>query len=127
MRYFDEMSDSERAQYELKKRLETYKANKRKAEAQATDYTMEIKKIDCEFAKLKAEIVARLTNAVKADEYKTVSDIVNYKLAWLVRDIAEIKNKAIAKSFTSPQQAQDLLNRINRSMAEMWGNLSKTA
>lgn len=120
MRYFDEMTESEIAQYNLKKRLEVYKANKRKAEVQSTDYTTEIVKIEKAFATLKTEIISRLTNANTYKEYKMISDVTDYKLVWLVRDIAEFKNNAIKKAFISNKQAQDSINSIHSTITKLW-------
>ena len=125
MRYFDEMSDSELAQYNLRKRLEIYKANKRKAEVRVTDYTTEIIKIEKAFTTLKTEIISRLTNANTYEEYEMLSNVINYKLAWLVRDIANFKSNAITKDFTSNKQAQDLINSINSVIAQLWEYLNK--
>lgn len=121
MRYLDEMSESEIAQIQLRKRLEIYKANKRKAEAEATDYTAEIIKIDSEFTTLKTEIILKLTNAKTYEEYKIISDITDHKLVWLVRDIAEFKNNAIKKAFISNKQAQDSINSIHSTITKLWG------
>lgn len=120
MKSLDEMSDSELAQIQLKKRLEIYKANKRKAEAEATDYTMEIIKINSEFATLKTEIISRLTNANTYEDYKMLSDITDHKLVWLVRNIAEFKNSAVTKSFTSNMQAQNSINSIHSTITKLW-------
>ncbi len=120
MRYFDEMTESEIAQYNLKKRLEVYKANKRKAEVQSTDYTAEIIKIEKEFSILKTEIISKLTNANTYEEYKIISDITGHKLVWLVRDIAEFKNNAIKKAFISNKQAQDSINSIHSTITKLW-------
>lgn len=125
-KYFDEMNDSEIAQIQLQKRLIIYKANKRKAEAQATDYTTEIIKIDSEFITLKTEIISRLMNANIYEEYEMLSKVINYKLAWLVRDIAKFKNSAITKDFTSNKQAQDSITSINSVIAQLWEHLNKT-
>lgn len=121
MRYFDEMTESEIAQMKLKERLRIYKANKRKAEAQATDYTTEIVKIEKAFTTLKTEIISRLTNANTYEEYKMISDITDYKLVWLVRNIAEFKNNAIKKAFISNKQAQDSINSIHSTITKLWG------
>jgi hypothetical protein len=126
MKYFDEMSESEIAQINLKKRLEIYKADQRKNEVQATDYTTEIMKIDSEFITLKTEIISRLMNANIYEEYEMLSKVINYKLAWLVRDIAKFKNSAITKDFTSNKQAQDSINSINSVIAQLWEHLNKT-
>ncbi len=125
MKYFDKMTESEIAQYNLKKRLEVYKANKRKAEVQSTDYTMEITNIDSEFTTLKNEIISKLTNANTYEEYKMLSNVVDYKLAWLVRDIVNFKNSAITKDFTSNKQAKDSIDSIKSAMAKMWEQLNK--
>jgi len=119
MRYFDEMTESEIAQMKLKERLRIYKANKRKAEAQATDYTTEIIKIEKAFTTLKTEIISRLTNANTYEEYKMISDITDHKLVWLVRNIAEFKNSAIKKAFSSNKQAQDLINNIKSIIVKL--------
>lgn len=124
MKYFDEMSESELAQMKLKERLKIYKANKRKAEAQATDYTKEIITIDNEFNKLKTEIILRLTNAVTQADYKKIFNVTNYRLSWLVRDIEEFKNKAKTKSFMSNKQAQDLINSIKEELNSTWEKLN---
>ncbi len=121
MRYLDEMSESEIAQMKLKERLRIYKANKRKAEAQATDYTTEIVKIEKAFTTLKTEIISRLTNANTYEEYKMISDVTDYKLVWLVRNIAEFKNNAIKKAFISNKQAQDSINSIHSTITKLWG------
>jgi hypothetical protein len=120
MRYFDEMSESEIAQIQLRRRLEIYKANKRKAEVEATDYTAEIIKIENEFAILKAEIISKFTNANTYEEYKIISNITDHKLVWLVRNIAEFKNSAITKAFTSNKQAQDSINNIYSTITKLW-------
>lgn len=120
MRYLDEMSESEIAQIQLRKRLKIYKANKRKAEAEAIDYTAEIIKIDSEFTTLKTEIILKLTNAKTYEEYKIISDITDHKLVWLVRDIAEFKNNAIKKAFISNKQAQDSINSIHSTITKLW-------
>jgi hypothetical protein len=125
-KYFDDMSESEIAQINLKKRLEIYKADKRKQEAQATDYTAEIIKIDSEFITLKTEIISRLTNATTYEEYNTLSKVVNYKLSQLVCDIANFKNNVITKGFISVKQAQDSINNINTVITQLWGYLDKT-
>jgi hypothetical protein len=124
-KYFDDMSESEIAQINLKKRLEIYKADKRKQEAQATDYTAEIIKIDSEFITLKTEIISRLTNATTYEEYNTLSKVVNYKLSQLVCDIANFKNSAITKGFISVKQAQNSINNINTVITQLWGYLDK--
>lgn len=120
MRYFDEMTESEIAQYNLKKRLEVYKANKRKAEVQSTDYTAEIIKIEKIFSTLKTEIISKLTNANTYEEYKMISDVTDYKLVRLVHDIAKFKNSAIKKAFTSNKQAQDSINSIHSTITKLW-------
>ena len=120
MRYLDEMSESEIAQIQLRKRLEIYKANKRKAEVQSTDYTAEIIKIEKEFSILKTEIISKLTNANTYEEYDLLSDVMDYKLVYLVRDIARFKNNAITKAFTSNQQAQDSINSIHSTITKLW-------
>lgn len=125
MRYFDEISDSELAQWQLQRRLEIYKANKRKAEAQATDYTSEAIAIESEFATLKAEIVSRLESANTYEEYDALTDVTNYRLGWLARDIAGLKSDATGKKFTSPQQAQDSINGARARIAKMWECLNK--
>ena len=112
MKYFDEMSDSELAKIKLPERLRIYKANKRKAEAQAKDYTSEIKKIDNDFITLKNELVSRLRSANTDKEYEKICNVMDYKFAWLVRDITNFKNKAMAKDFTSNKEAQVLIDNI---------------
>jgi hypothetical protein len=125
-KYFDEMSESEIAQINLKKRLEIYKADKRKQEAQVTDYTEETIKIDSEFITLKIEIISRLTNATTYEEYNILSKVVDYKLSQLVCDIANFKNNVITKGFISVKQAQDSINNINTVITQLWGYLDKT-
>jgi hypothetical protein len=125
MKYFDEMSESEIAQINLKKRLEIYKANKRKREAQVTDYTTEIMKIDSEFKTLKIEIISRFTNAITYEEYEVISKVTSYKLSSIVRDITRFKNDAISKKFTSVKQAQDLISNIKLVIAQLWEYLNK--
>lgn len=124
MRYFDEMSDSELARYELMKRLKIFKANKRKAEAQATDYTAEIMKIDSEFIKLKTEIISRLTNAITYEEYEVISKVTGYKLSSIVCDITRFKNDASNNKFTSIKQAQDSIDNIKSTIAKLWERLN---
>lgn len=124
-RYLDEMSDSELAQVELNKRLREYKANKRKAEAKAIDYSETIMTIDSEFSTLKSEIVSRLINANVYEEYEAIGEVTSHKLAWLVRDIARLKTKAIKKEFLSPQEAQDLINDVRATTSKMWELLNK--
>lgn len=126
MRYFDEMSDTELAQYKLMKRLETFKANKRKAEVQATDYTTTVKVIEKDFAALKSEIVSRLINAITYEDYRILSEVINYRLQYLVRDIEDFKNRAVTKDFISNEQAQNLINDINLAIAKSWECLNKT-
>ena len=116
----NKMTESEIAQMKLKERLKIYKANKRKAEAEATDYTTEIIKIEKAFTTLKTEIISRLTNANTYEEYKTLSNVIDYKLCWLVRDIADFKNSAIKKAFTSNKQAQDSINSIHSVITQLW-------
>jgi hypothetical protein len=125
MRYFDEMTESEIAQYNLKRRLEIYKANKRKAEAQTIDYTTDINTINNEFKTLKTEIISRLTNAETYEEYEVISKVTNYKLSFIVRDITRFKNYAINKEFTSVKQAQDSINNIKSAIAQLWEQLNK--
>jgi DNA-directed RNA polymerase subunit F len=124
-RYFDEMSETEIAQYELSKRLDLFKANKRKAEAQAIDYTATITTIEKEFATLKTEIITRLVNAEKYEDYDTITDVTNYELCWLVRDISDIKALANTKGFSSPQQAQKSIEKVRATISKMWGKLNK--
>ena len=126
IRCFDEMSDTELAQYELMRRLKTFKANKRKAEVQATDYTTTVKVIEKDFATLKSEIVSRLTNAITYEDYKILSDAINYRLQYLVRNIADFKNKAVTKGFISNEQAQNSINNINLAITQLWERLNKT-
>jgi hypothetical protein len=125
MKYFDEMSESEIAQIQLQERLKIYKANKRKAEAQVTDYTMEIIKIDNEFSTLKDEIVTRFTNANTYEEYEILSKVTGYKLSSIVRDITRFKNDASNKKFTSVKQAQDSISNIKLSITQLWEHLNK--
>jgi hypothetical protein len=124
-KYFDEMTESEISQFNLKRRLETYKANKRKAEAQATDYITDINTINNEFNTLKTEIISRLTNAETYEEYEVISKVTNYKLSFIVRDITRFKNYAINKEFTSVRQAQDSINNIKSAIAQLWEQLNK--
>jgi hypothetical protein len=125
MKYFDEMSESEIAQINLKKRLKIYKADKRKNEAQVMDYTTDITTIDNEFNKLKREIILRLTNAITYEEYEVISKVTGYKLSSIVRDISRLKNDASNKKFTSVKQAQDTINNIKLSINQLWEHLNK--
>lgn len=125
MKYIDEMNKSEIAQIQLKQRLKDYKANKRKMEAQMTDYTKEIIGIDNEFIALKTEIISQFVNANIYTEYNIVSDVVNYKLVWLVRDIASFKEKAINREFSSIEQAQNTIDSIKSTITQMRNNLRK--
>jgi hypothetical protein len=125
MKYFDEMSESEIAQINLKKRLEIYKADKRKNEAQIVDYTTDINTIENEFKALKIEIISRLTNAITCEEYEVISKVTGYKLASIVRDITRFKNDAINKKFTSVKQAQDTINNISSAISQLWEQLNK--
>jgi len=120
MRCFDLMTESEIARINLKRRLEDYKADKRKKEVQATDYTAEIIKIEKAFTTLKTEIVSILTNANTYEDYKMLSYITDHKLVWLVRDIENFKNNAITKSFISNEQAQDSMNSIHSTITKLW-------
>jgi hypothetical protein len=125
MKYFDEMSESEIAQIQLQERLKIYKANKRKTEAEATDYTTEIMKIDNEFVTLKNEIISRLTNATTYEEYEIISKVTGYKLPSVVCGIAKFKNDANNKKFVSTKHAQDSINNIKSKITEMWEHLNK--
>jgi hypothetical protein len=124
MRYFDDMDDSERAQIELQKRLKAYKENKRKEEVKATDYTAQITEINSEFAKLKAGIIAKLAAAETYEEYDIIHHVTDYTLAWLVRDITSIKDKASAKTFASPQEADSAINSARVGIAKIWERLN---
>jgi hypothetical protein len=120
MRCFELMTESEIARINLKRRLEDYKADKRKKEVQATDYTAEIIKIKKAFTTLKTEIVSILMNASTYEDYKMLSNITDHKLVWLVRDIENFKNNAITKSFISNEQAQDSMNSIYSTITKLW-------
>lgn len=124
MKYFDEMSDSEIARINLKRRLEDYKANKRRKEAQITDYTKEMARFDSEFISLKTEIISRFTNANTPEEYNILSDVINYKLVRLVRDIANFKNSAITRDFRSKQQAQESIDNISSAITKILDKLA---
>jgi hypothetical protein len=126
MKYFDEMSESEIAQINLKKRLEIYKADKRKSEAQIIDYTKDIITIDNEFARLKKEIVSMLTNAITYEEYEVISKVTGYKLSSMVRDITRFKNDVNNKNFISVKQAQNTINNIKLAITQLWEHLNKT-
>jgi hypothetical protein len=127
MKYFDEMSESEIAQINLKKRLEIYKENKRKNEAQLIDYTTDIINIDNKFNKLKTEIISRLTDAITYEEYEIISKVTGYKLSSIVHNITRFKNDAINKRFTSVTQAQDLIDSIGSAIAKLWEHLYKSS
>jgi len=117
-------SSNENSQLQLKERLAIYKANKRKAEVQATDYTEVVKTIDSEFATLKAEIVSRFINANKYEEYNTITDVIDYHFCWLINDIENFKENVVKKEFTSTQQAQYTINSIKTKITKMWANLN---
>lgn len=126
MKYFDEMSESEIAQLNLRKRLAIYKENKRRAEAKAIDYTTMIPDIEKDFAILKTEIISRFTSANTPKEYSMLTYVINYKLTWLVRDIENFKDRAIKKDFTSNDQAQNLIDSINSDITQIWNKLNET-
>jgi hypothetical protein len=109
----------------LQERLREYKATKRKAEVKAADYTSQIAEIDSEFAKLKAEIITRLTAAETYEEYDMMSNVTNYNLAWLVRDIVHVKNNATQKTFASPQEANKAIDSVRAGISKMWERLKK--
>ena len=124
MKYYDKLTkdqqnECEIARLPLKNRLEIYKANKRKAEAQTMDYSADIKKIDNEFTLLKAEAVKRLKFAKEYKDYSLVSD-VSFELIWLIRDIEKLRNNATEKKFNSIKEAQNLINKIYTVISKIW-------
>lgn len=125
MHYFDEMTDSELAQYKLRERLEIYKANKRKAEAQAIDYTSALVALENEFYALKAEIVSRLKRAETYEEFDLIHDMLSFNFCYLIKEIGYFRAKVIAKNFESPQKAEDEINRIKDTINKKWEQLGK--
>lgn len=103
----------------LHRKLNQYKSDKRAREAASVDYTQDIAEITKSFAELKTEIIAKLTNAETPENYSKISDVTNYKLSWLVRDIENIKNKALNKTFESVNSAQKMINGVKTTISEL--------
>jgi len=112
--------DSHAVQLQLKQRLKIYKENKRKNEADSTDCTIIIKEIEDKFTALKDEVITKLINANKYEEYCKIASV---NLSWLVLHIEEFKIKAETKSFKSPQEIQYLATLMREKIDIMWNKL----
>jgi len=125
MRYFDEMTESEIAQMKLQERLRKYKAAKRKAEARSVDYTVIAEKFEHDFDLLKTDISSSFINAKTYEDYIWLSDIMGYRLASLMRNIEDFKQKAINKEFPSKMQACNWMDSIKSALTQLRMKLNK--
>ena len=64
-------------------------------------------------------ILRCLTEAKTSEEYKVISDIMDYKLVWLVRDIEDFSKKATGKSFSSVESAQNKITEIKNTISKL--------
>lgn len=104
---------------ELKHRLRDYKDNKRKKEASEIDFMKDVTDISKLYAEFKTDILKHLTNAKTSEEYKILTDIMSYKLVWLVRDIEDFSKKATEKSFSSVESAQNKIAKIKNTISKL--------
>lgn len=107
----------------LKRRLQTYKRNKRVKEAQSLDYTADIAEITKAFITLKELIIEKITHAKTSSDYNKLDDVTNYKLTWLVRDIESITEQANKKSFSSVDQAKYEINKAKETITKLHSKL----
>lgn len=114
---------------EMRRKLIDYKTNKRKKEALEIDFMKDATEISSLYAEFKADILKQLTEAQTPEEYKILTDIMSYKLIWLVRDIEDFTKKAMEKNFSSVESAHNKINEIKETINKMHGQLinSKTA
>lgn len=121
---FSKMTDTERARIQLNQRLCVYKENKRKAEAQAHDYTAEVAEITESLSELKSQLVAMMTSAETYEDYDKLSDVLDYRFKWLVRDVANITKHAEERSFTSEEQANGAITEAKNTIANLQSKLN---
>ena len=104
---------------EMRRKLINYKENKRKKEALEIDFMKDIADISNLYADFKANILKYLTDAKTSEEYNILSDIMNYKIVWLVRDIEDITKKAVEKKFSSVESAQNKIIEIKNTIHKL--------
>lgn len=109
--------------FNLSQRLEKYKADKRAKEAAEIDYTQDIIEITISFTELKTETITLLTKAETAEEYRKIENVLNYRFAWLVQDIENVKKHADEKNFTSVYSAMNMINGIKAKITELKSKL----
>jgi hypothetical protein len=104
-------------------RLRRYKTEKRAREAAQVDYTKDLTEVVDLFSKLKSEVIKRLTSAETYDDYDILSSVMNYHMAWIVRDVERAKKKVSENSFSSVSDAQKTFRDIKDAIIKQGSKL----
>lgn len=102
----------------LKYRLNTYKADKRKREANSISYEADLKEIKEMFQTLKEKLVAKLSEAKTSEDYKNIEDIFDYRFVWMVKDIEKLERCVAQKSFSSIEDATGRITNLKKDIVK---------
>lgn len=112
-------NDLTQSRIDLEQRLRKYKTEKRAREAAAQDFSSDIAEIDTLFAIYKERLITLLTAASTYEDFNSIKEMTNYKVAWLVRDIETIKRTAANKSFDSTEQARRMIESAKEGIKKL--------
>ena len=102
----------------LERRVAKYRQEKLAKEAAKVDFSQNVIEIENSFAELKNEIITKLTEAKTSEDYKKISNTMDYSFVWMVRAIEDIQRRVNEKSFTSVSSARDKIERVKADIAK---------
>lgn len=102
----------------LKYRLNTYKADKRKREANSISYEADLKEIKEMFQTLKEKLVVKLSEAKTSEDYKNIENIFDYRFVWMVKDIEKLEHCVAQKSFSSIEDATGRITNLKKDIVK---------
>lgn len=106
------------ARQALKYRLNTYKADKRKREANSISYEADLKEIKEMLQTLKEKLVAKLSEAKTSEDYKNIENIFDYRFVWMVKDIEKLEHCVAQKSFSSIEDATGRITNLKKDIVK---------
>ena len=102
----------------LKYRLNTYKADKRKREANSISYEADLKEIKEMFQTLKEKLVVKLSEAKTSEDYKNIENIFDYRFVWMVKDTEKLEHCVAQKSFSSIEDATGRITNLKKDIVK---------
>lgn len=103
---------------DLKRRAEVLRSNRKKAAADAADFTSDILEIEKTAAAKKAIISNIILKSCNYDDICNADKKIS-KMRWIYLDIDRLKKASANKTFTSVENAQKLILSIKNSLMEV--------